>query len=167
MNWSNLSDQDRALAIISVVQTTVNVCKDVASMIQKIRGKPPGSVDFQIECVKWNQSVGTEAPKVNAQETDASGVVKNSPILGEKGIEGVNSEKAEMTIEQQMGEVAADTKVAAKAAKTYSLAEAVCGSLMVVVNVASAVCIGFQIKEDFDTNQPTVIKVLVSLSCSS
>ena len=64
-------------------------------------------------------------------------------------------------LDEQMAANVADPALAGEAAKTFSLAETVTGAIAVAANVATAVGIGFQIANDFETDQPAGIKALV------
>lgn len=161
MNWSNLSGQDKTNAIITIVNATANICKEVAEIIQRMRGLDPKSFDFQVQCVKWNQATGQEAPKVTDQEEKPDGSVSVSSNLDEKQIAAVNSVEAEAPVEEQMGAAVNDVELAGKVEKTFGLGEVACAGFAVAANIASAVCLGFQIANDFETGQPPGIKAMV------
>ena len=162
MNWGTLSDADRANAILSIVNSVALIFKDVGSLIAKLRNAEPGSFDYQIACVEWNKTVGQESPKAMDQEKGSGGEIEMTPILDEKELAAVNSAEEGASLDEQMAASVADPALAGQAAKTFSLAETVAGAIAVAANVATAVCIGFQIANDFETDQPAGIKTLVS-----
>lgn len=166
MNWNNISDADKANAILSIVNSVGLIFKDCASLVQRLRGLEPNSFDYQASCVTWNKKVGKESPKAVDQEKLPNGDTETTPLLNEKALAEVNTEAAGKSLSEQMAETVADTEITTGLPKTFSLTEAVTGALAVAANIATAVCIGFQIANDFKTGQPAGIKAMVSRSDS-
>lgn len=52
MGWGDLSDADRASAVIGFIQTVVMTARDLAAVINVMRGKDPASFDFKLSCIK-------------------------------------------------------------------------------------------------------------------
>lgn len=64
------------------------------------------------------------------------------------------------TLAEQMGD-GADAVDLVQDAKGFDVADAVSGVVGVVAGAASAVVLGFQIKKDFDDDQPAGVKAMV------
>ena len=143
MNWNNLSDADRANAILSIANSAGMIFKDCASLVQRLRSLDLNSFDYQASCVTWNSKVGNKSPKGVDQEKAAYGETETTPLLNEKQLAEVNPQAEGESLNEQIGKTVADGEFANNVGKTFSLSEAVTGALAVAANVASAVCIGF------------------------
>ena len=165
MNWSNLSPENRALAILSIVQSTAGILKgiaDIVSLIQKIRDLDPSTLPGKLVYIELSQRIGKQGPMAVVQtENEEGDVVQAEAVMDDETLEKVSPELG--TVDQAIGAVVSDVESASKLDKVFSLGTKVCATLSVVVNIATCVCIGYQIKADFDQNQPAGIKALVSI----
>lgn len=155
MGWDNLSDADRATAVIGFVQTVVMTARDVAALVNVLRGKDPASFDYKITCLKWNNKVGAnDVGGRNISAKDANGEVKSA--LDHEKIEGIQNPKAE-TMSDKLAAKVGTSEVAGEVTKEFSLMETATSVIAIAANIASCVCMGLQIQADYDEDMPPSI----------
>lgn len=127
--------------------------------------KPP-SFDFKIGCVKWNQATGEVGGHTvsSAEEDAATGEKTVVPALDEKAISEISAARTgspRAAIEKSLAKVATADEAASDMSKTFSLTEAVTSVIAIAANVAAAVCMGYQIKDDFKNGESPGIEAMV------
>ncbi|KAG9254830.1 uncharacterized protein F5Z01DRAFT_673975 [Emericellopsis atlantica] len=141
--WGTLTAPEKAEAVIGMVQMVVRTGTDLAKIIQTMRGKDPNSFDFKINCVKWNNTTGEVGGHTVIERIEnAEGDMLIQPALDDEKIGDIREEAVEGIT------------------KTFRLSEAVASIIAIAANIAAAVCMGYQIRDDFKKGEAPGIEAM-------
>jgi hypothetical protein len=165
LNWDHLSPASRAQTILTVVASTAQILgslKNIPAIIRQIRTTDPDTLAGKAVFIELSQNIGQQGPPVAIVEPD---VGDNDPDYGikylfpEETYEAVDAGNGDMN--QRVGRTVSDVKSADKITEKFGIIEKTSAVINVALNISTCICIGFQIRDDFEQNQPTGVEVLV------
>lgn len=156
MDWSNLKPQEKAQAVIDIVDVTANIFNDIVKFSAASK-------------LATAQTSIAELMQAGTEIQDAVGLERATQIAGRIGVK-VDVELADLGAPAlgRAGEVAGEALMQAGSLEetagkwlTFSkVAGAFATGMTILAIGAACVCTGFQIANDFSTGQPVAIKVL-------
>ena len=155
MQWDVLKPEQRVQAVVSVFDLTASMFNDYASYRAiKTLAKLDSSTDALLEAVDQITLASEEVTTIEVADgvtvmLDADMAVVNSPALARAGALASGAVQLSGDLNESASMWANISKVSGAFAKGMSI----------LMLGASCVVTGFQIANDFDTNQPTAVKV--------
>lgn len=154
MKWNDLNPAQRAVAVATTLEAVLRGLYEMVETYKELRGLAPDSLGFKLRCVRWNRA---SKDKVTSHEADPN----NDNLLNEDNLSRVEriSEDGELdpliphrSTAQQIANEGATTEVDASAniAREFSLASAVVEGVMIGVNIATAVLLGMELRDEWD-----------------
>jgi hypothetical protein len=157
MNWSDLSPAQRAVAILQVLEATLRACYELVGVWKAIRGLKTSSAEFRIECAKWNKSSGKKVLMKDDEGVEMTVInqkkVEDVIRIGPDGEIDPSIPKASMS--EQMVDSVSSAEAVESGVKEFSLAESVVSGAMVALNIAVAVTMGMQLKDEWNQTNMT------------
>lgn len=168
MNWKDLSDAEKARAVICIIESVLRVLvglKDLYSELKEAFGRNPDNPAAQeVRDALQNLQDGIMPEgELRLEVPDPTNPSTTIDVVNVEELANVNTEHARSTI-MQVGENVSSPAATEKAMArfTWSTAqEVVIGGITAAANVASMVCLGFQVADEIrQGNYPTALIVL-------
>jgi hypothetical protein len=166
LSWNDLSIEANTNVMLAVMNITLNVCQNSGSLIADLRKLEPADLRFQRCCVKWNETVGVEAPHLTCADLRQKSDLVALDHSCEKSLRNVNETALGSSLEMQMVLAACDPgKLIEDLQDIFGFSDAASNIQAVATSVVSAMCLSHgvarEIKEGYLCNQ----KALVSIRC--
>ncbi|KAI1172126.1 hypothetical protein F4777DRAFT_582249 [Nemania sp. FL0916] len=153
MDWKDLSEAQRASAVLTCLEAVLRAIHDLASTWAEMRPMEPSSSAFKVRCVRWSN-----ASKGRVKIEDEAGNEK--PVIDQESVANVETIQEDGTIppnaeprsaSEQIAESGATTQAEASTnlTKEFSLSSAVVEGVMVAVNISSAVVLGMELAKEW------------------
>ncbi|KAF5656119.1 hypothetical protein FHETE_11093 [Fusarium heterosporum] len=161
LNWNDLSTASHAQAILSVVSSTASILggvKNIATIIQQIRAADPDTLAGKAIFIELSQSIGAQGPPVAIAQPADDEDFGIKYFFPEEEYEAVDAGNGDMN--ERIGRTVSNAKSAEMITERFGIMEKKSAVINVALNISTCICIGFQIKKDFDENHHTGVKLL-------
>ncbi|KAF5592228.1 hypothetical protein FPANT_5455 [Fusarium pseudoanthophilum] len=161
MDWKHLSPASHAQAVLSVVSSTAQIwagLRDIKGIIPKLRGANVETLAGKAVFIELSQNIGAHGPPVAAIAQEDDGDLGIKYLFPEHDYEAVDPDNGDTN--EKFGRTASNVESADKIRARFGLVEKTSAVINVALNISTCICIGFQIKNDFERNSPVGIKVL-------
>ncbi|PLB44305.1 hypothetical protein P170DRAFT_480069 [Aspergillus steynii IBT 23096] len=168
MNWKDLTDAERARAVLNIIESVLFALvglKDLYSTLKEAFGRNPDNPDTQEvrDAVQNLQDGIMPEGELRLEVPDPANPDTTIDVVNVEELAEVNTEHSGSTIEQ-VGESVSSPAATEKAMARFSWSaaqEVVIGGINAAANIASMICLGFQVAEEIQQgNYPTALIVL-------